>query len=108
MHVEPWLVRASRSRPDHEALRTPQGSLTYAELLAAARRAAGALAPDATVALALPPGRDFAVTLHGCLLAGAVAVPLDLRLGERERAAVTTRCDIVVDGPLDGEAAEPR
>ncbi|MFL5902672.1 MAG: AMP-binding protein, partial [Solirubrobacteraceae bacterium] len=76
MHVEPWLVRAARSRPDHEALRTPQGSLTYSELLAAARRAAGALAPGATVAIALPPGLDFAVALHGCLLAGAVAVPL--------------------------------
>src|SRR3954462_8481800 len=101
MHVEPWLVRAARSRPDHEALRTPPGSLTYAALLAAASRAAGALAPGgagaiarppggrasgATVASAHPPALDFAVLRHGCLLAGAVAVPLDLRLEERERA----------------------
>src|SRR4051812_13542444 len=105
MHVEPWLVRAARSRPDHEALRTPQGSLTYSGLPAAARRAAGALAPGATVAIALPPGLDFAVVLHGCLLAGAVAVPLDLRLEERERADVTARCDLVVDAPIDGPPA---
>src|SRR4051812_7279964 len=104
MHVEPWLVRAARSRPDHEALRTPEGSLTYAEMLAAAQRAAGALPHGATVAIALPPGRDFAVALHGCLLAGAIAVPIDLRLGERERAALTERCDVVVDAPLDGRA----
>src|SRR3954452_6185966 len=108
MHVEPWLVRAARSRPDHEALRTPQGSLSYAELLAAARRAAGALTAGATVAIALRPGRDFAVTLHGCLLAGAVAVPLDLRLGVRERAEVTARCDLVADELLEGDPVEPR
>src|SRR5436309_6809214 len=59
--VEPWLVRAARARPDHEALRTPEGALSYAELLQAARRAAGAVGPGSTVALALPPGRDFAV-----------------------------------------------
>src|SRR3954464_3416767 len=47
-----------------------------------------------------PRGRDFAVTLHGCLLAGAVAVPLDLRLGERERTEVTARCDLVADALL--------
>jgi O-succinylbenzoic acid--CoA ligase len=108
MHVEPWLVRAARSRPDHEALRTPQGSLTYAELLAAARRAAGAVPPGATVALALPPGRDFAVTLHGCLLAGATAVPVDLRLGAAEQAHVTRGADLVVDRPLDGQPVDPR
>src|SRR5436190_18156488 len=101
MKVEPWLVRAARARPDHEALRTPQGSLTYSELLGAARCAAGALRPGATVALALPHGRDFAVALHGCLLAGAVAVPVDLRLGERERAQVAAGCEVVVDALLD-------
>ena len=108
MKVEPWLVRAARARPDHEALRTPQGSLTYAELLDAARRAAGALRPGLAVGLALPPGRDFAVILHGCLLAGAVAVPIDLRLGERERARIAEGCELVVEGPLDGAAADPR
>src|SRR5436309_7338867 len=108
MLVEPWLVRAARARPDHEALRTPQGSLSYAELLDAARRAAGALRPGATVALALPPGRDFAVALHGCLLAGAVAVPVDLRLGERERAQIADGCEAVIDEPRQGDPVDPR
>src|SRR4051794_12824756 len=107
MHVEPWLVRAARSRPDHEALRTPQGSLTYAELLAAARGAAGALRPGAQVAIALPPGRDFAVALHGCLLAGAVAVPVDLRLGEAERARIVDPCEVIIDAPLHPAPAQP-
>src|SRR4051794_17409435 len=62
--VEPWLVRAARARPDHEALRTPEGSLSYAELLRAARRVAGAVETGTIVALALPPGRDFVVALH--------------------------------------------
>ena len=38
------------------------------------------------VALALPAVEDFVVALHGCLLAGAVAVPVDLRLTDEERA----------------------
>ncbi len=108
MLVEPWLARAARSRPDHEALRTPQGSLSYAELLRAARGAAGGLGSARTVGIALPAGRDFVVALHGCLLAGAAAVPVDPRLGERERARVIEGCDLVVDGPLEGEPVEPR
>lgn len=108
MIVEPWLVRATRARPQHEALRTPQGSLTYAELLEAARGAAGALGTATSVAIALPPGRDFAVALHACLLAGVPAVPVDLRLGQAERARVVDGCDLVVDGPLAGAPADPR
>jgi O-succinylbenzoic acid--CoA ligase len=105
--VEPWLVRAARARPQHEALRTAQGSLTYAELLEAARSAAGAIGGARSVAIALPAGRDFAVALHGCLLTGAAAVPVDLRLGEAERALVTAGCDLVVDAPLAGAAVDP-
>ncbi len=39
------------------------------------------------VAIALPPGIEFAQALHACFLLGAVAVPVDLRLtlAERER-----------------------
>lgn len=102
--MEPWLVRAARIRPDHPAL----GRLTYAELLLAAREAAGGLGGARTVGIALPPGEDFAVTLHACLLAGVVAVPVDVRLGERERAAVTESCDVVLDARPRGPAAEPR
>ncbi|MEJ7785736.1 MAG: AMP-binding protein [Solirubrobacteraceae bacterium] len=109
MNVEPWLVRAARVRPQHEALRTPEGSLTYAQLLAAARGAAGALDGAREVAIALSPGRDFAIALHGCLLAGATAVPVDLRLPAAEQARVAAGADLVVDGPLRSvRSADPR
>jgi O-succinylbenzoic acid--CoA ligase len=52
------------------------------------------------VAILLPPGLDFAVALHACLLAGAAALPVDLRLGERERAAQLAEAGAVIDAPL--------
>ena len=107
MRVEAWLVRAARSRPEQEALRTASGSLTYAGLLGAARAAAGGLGTARTAAIALPPGEDFAVTLHACLLAGVTAVPVDLRLGEAERRHVTAGCDLVVDERPSGPPAAP-
>ncbi|MBA2346940.1 MAG: AMP-binding protein, partial [Solirubrobacterales bacterium] len=60
------------------------------ELFVAAREAAAALAargvePGQRVAIALPPGTDFAVALHAIWLIGAVAVPHDLRLTAPER-----------------------
>jgi o-succinylbenzoate---CoA ligase len=76
-----------RARPEVLAVETADGALTYAELLARARAAAAALPPGGRVAILLPPGLDFAVALHACLLAGAAAMPIDLRLAERERAA---------------------
>lgn len=104
MRVEPWLVRAARQRPDHPAL----GELTYAGLLGAARAAAGGLGGARTAAIALPPGEDFAVTLHACLLTGVTAVPVDLRLGEAEVAHVTSGCDVVLDARPAGPPADPR
>jgi o-succinylbenzoate---CoA ligase len=105
MVVEAWLARAARTRPAHTALQTPAASLSYAELHAHAARAAGELsargaAAGARVALALPAGLDFAVALHGCLLAGTVAVPLDLRLAPAERQRIEAGCALVVDEPL--------
>ncbi|MCW2990877.1 MAG: 2-succinylbenzoate--CoA ligase [Solirubrobacterales bacterium] len=104
MPVEPWLVRAARARPQHEAL----CGLTYAQLLEAARTAAGGLRGVEAAAIALPPGEDFAVTLHACLLAGVVAVPVDLRLGEAERAVVTAGCDAILDARPSGAPIDPR
>ncbi len=76
----PWLEHAAQQRPRHEAIVTPEGSLTYGELLTHAR----ALTPPATIEL--PPGLDFAIALHACLLRGVPAVPIDPRLTEAERA----------------------
>src|SRR3954470_19183973 len=58
------------------AVETPQGSLTYDEL---DERAAAVRISAPRVALALPPGLDFAIALRACMLAGVEAVPVDLR-----------------------------
>src|ERR687897_701784 len=104
MPIDPWLPRAAAEHPDRVALEAPEGSLTYAELLEAARIDA---APGSRVALALPPGLDFAVALHACLLARAAAMPVDRRLGEAEHAALVASADRVVDGPLPRCGAAP-
>ncbi len=109
MLVEAWLHRAARTRPAAVALRADDGALTYAELhdaatLAARRLSALGVRPGDRVAIALPARRAFVETLHGCLLLGAPAVPIDPRLKTAERHARTAGCMTVVDAPLDGFA----
>jgi o-succinylbenzoate---CoA ligase len=106
LRVESWLERAAARRPDRPAV----NALGYAQLASAARGAALALAGRGVragdrVAIALPPGDGFCVTLHGCLLLGAVAVPVDLRLAVPERARRVEGCASVVDEPLGAVAA---
>jgi O-succinylbenzoic acid--CoA ligase len=103
MEVDPWLPRAARRRPQARAL----GELSYAQLDDRVRRAAGALGarPGERVAIALPPGEHFAVALHACLISGAVAVPVDLRLPDPPLAGATK----LIDAPLgEGAPVEPR
>jgi O-succinylbenzoic acid--CoA ligase len=100
--VDAWLPRAAAARPSGAAV----NALTYAELLVAADAAARRLAArgacaGSRVGLALPPGEAYAVALHACLRLGAVAVPLDLRLPEAERARRAEGCATVVQAPLD-------
>src|SRR5215218_11421814 len=90
MPIDPWLPRAAAQHPQRVALEAPEGELTYAELLEAARIDA---APGNRVALALPPGLGFAVALHACLLARAAAMPVDPRLGEAEQRALLASAD---------------
>ncbi len=108
MIVEAWLQRAAASAPTAVAVETPAVSCSYAELFARAGAGARELAERGVrqserVAIALPAGVDFACALHACLLAGAVAVPVDLRLGERERGAIVEGAAVVVDEPLSAE-----
>jgi o-succinylbenzoate---CoA ligase len=112
MLVESWLARAAATRPRHPALQTPSGSCSYAELLARATNAAEALrlrgaGPGDRIAIALPAGIDFAVTLHATFLIGAVAVPIDLRMSARERAKIAHGAALLLDEPLDRARAEP-
>jgi o-succinylbenzoate---CoA ligase len=110
--MEPWLTRAARVHGDRTAIRTAQGAeITYAELYARARAVAAALladgvAPGDAVALALP-SRELVVALHGCLLIGAVAVPVDLRLTEQERAQRTSHASRMVEALPEGHGAAP-
>jgi O-succinylbenzoic acid--CoA ligase len=105
MVVEGWLARAAMVRADRTALETPEGSWSYAELHAAARAGAAELAERGAgrgrqVAIALAPGLAFTQALHACLLLGAVAVPVDLRLSPLERAPITDPADVLLEEPL--------
>lgn len=112
MVVEAWLQRAAALAPAAIAVETPLGACSYAQLLERARAGAAELAARGggageRVAIALPAGLDFVCALHASLLLGAVAVPVDLRLGERERAAIVDGA-MVVDEPLRASAAGGR
>jgi O-succinylbenzoic acid--CoA ligase len=105
MQVEAWLQRAAGLAPTLTALQTPEGRLSYAGLLEAARSGAGELLerdvqPGERVAIALPPGLAFAQALHACLLLGAVAVPVDLRLTSPERERIVAGARTIVEEPL--------
>jgi O-succinylbenzoic acid--CoA ligase len=110
--VPAWLPRAAGAAPARAALVTPGETVPYADLLARAdvgarRLAALGAGPGDRVAVLLPPGVAFAETLHACWRLGAIAVPVDVRLGEAERAAQVAGA-LVVDEPLAGpEAAVP-
>lgn len=105
MQVEAWLQRAALAAPTVTALQTPDAQLSYAELARAARAGACELAergarPGERVAIALAPGVEFAQALHACLLLGAVAVPVDLRLTPSEREQLIVGASVLVEQPL--------
>jgi O-succinylbenzoic acid--CoA ligase len=113
MLVEPWLARAAVSRPEQTAIETLDGSCSYADLHARATAAADALHERGArvgerVALALPAGLNFACALHGCLLLGATAVPVDLRMSAAERARIAGGALVLVDEPLDASHGAQR
>jgi o-succinylbenzoate---CoA ligase len=108
--MESWLARAARMHGGRAAVVTPAESLSYAELYARAAAVAGALreqgvGPGDRVALALS-SVDLVPALHGCLLLGAVAVPIDLRLAAEERAARQARARVVLDRPVSSAPIE--
>ncbi|MEZ0367308.1 (2,3-dihydroxybenzoyl)adenylate synthase [Mycobacterium sp. pUA109] len=77
--VQSLLTEAAQRWPDRVAVRDPGEALSYADLDAAADRAAAGLAalgiaPGDRVLLQLPNGAQFAVALFGLLRAGAIPV----------------------------------
>jgi O-succinylbenzoic acid--CoA ligase len=111
MQIEAWLPRAASATPGRVAVETPGASWTYAELLAAAEAGASELeaagaGPGDRVAIALPPGLEFAQALHACLLLGAIAVPVDLRLAAEEQARVADGVAVALYEPLAVAASD--
>lgn len=83
-----WLERAARRRPEAIALEAAgERTLTYAQLLASAGRSAARRRRQAGGGPAYihGAGARFAVSLHGALMAGLTAVPVDGRLSPGER-----------------------
>ncbi len=105
MQIRAWLERAAADAPTRPAVETPAGGWTYAELLAHAHAGAARLAeqgagPGARVAIALPAGLGFVQALHACMLLGATAVPIDLRLAGEERERIAGGAAVLVEEPL--------
>jgi len=70
---------------DHgEAIRFPEGSLTYGVLHAATSHLAGQLEAGERVAVWAVPRLETCVGVVGALLAGSTVVPLNPKLGPRE------------------------
>jgi long-chain acyl-CoA synthetase len=85
------LTRSAIEHADRVAIRLGDAVLTYAQLDDATKHVAGLLAADGVqpgdrVAIMLPNVPHFAVVYYGILRAGAVAVPMNPLLKEREVA----------------------
>jgi long-chain acyl-CoA synthetase len=85
------LIAATRRAPDRPALRLDETVITYAEFDEATARVAGLLRergiePGDRVGVMLPNVLEFAIAYYGVLRAGAVVVPMNLLLKQREVA----------------------
>lgn len=109
--MEAWLARAARMHGDRAALSASGTPVSYAAMHQRALALGGALLERGIgagdrVALALP-SEQLVIALHGCMLIGAVAVPIDLRLRAGERAARTVGAALVLEELVAGEPAPP-
>jgi o-succinylbenzoate---CoA ligase len=107
-----WVHAARAKHPDRVAIEGPERSLTYAELADAAVAGARELRrlgarSGSRVGLALPPGPEFVIALHACLLAGVAVVPIDPRLGDAERDQRLAGAEVVLGEPLAAPAGPP-
>ncbi len=91
MNLANNLVRSADALPHRPAIRLDETILTYADLDSGSAQAAGLLRergvrPGDRVAIMLPNIPEFAVVYYGVLRAGAVVVPMNPLLKEREVA----------------------
>jgi O-succinylbenzoic acid--CoA ligase len=94
--LDNWLAQRAQACPDRVAVAAEGRRVTYAELervaTAAARRLAAKGAREGTtVAIELAAGIDYAVFLHALMKLGAIAYPINTRLGGAERDAELDR-----------------
>src|SRR4051794_30711013 len=88
-NVADLLTRSAAAHPDRAAVKLDDAQLTYAALDRASGRVAALLrakgvAPGDRVGLMLPNVLQFPVAYYGALRAGAVVVPMNVLLKERE------------------------
>jgi o-succinylbenzoate---CoA ligase len=108
--LDNWLTQRAETCPDRVAIIADGQELTYAELereaISVARRlAARGVRRDAVVVLELPAGLQHAVYLHALMKLGAVAYPLNPRLGAAEREAEIGRANPAL--VLSGTEGDP-
>ena len=104
-----WLALAASMHPNRVALVDAGVEITYTELAERARSTMYGLGERGVgagdrVALAMPAGADFIAALHGCWFAGAVPMPIDLRMSAEERAAREVEASVILDHSVSGRA----
>jgi O-succinylbenzoic acid--CoA ligase len=90
-----WIEAAAARQPDRIAIEGPERTFSYRALRDAAAARAGAVRGP-RVALSAGAVEDFIVDLHACLLAGAAAVPIDLRLSAAEQEVRRAAAQVAV------------
>ena len=104
------LLRSAQEHPDRKALVLPNQAVTFAELEKAASQVARALlslgvSPGQHVAVLIPNCVEFAATLFGISLVGAVAIPLNVRNRSTELRYIIANSEAVAmitsDDPAD-------
>jgi malonyl-CoA/methylmalonyl-CoA synthetase len=109
------LVLRARLHPGNAAVRAPEGTFSYADLLAASARVASALLDgaadlrEARVAFLAPPGWHYAAAQWGIWRAGGIAVPLALSHPAAELEYVIQDADaaVVLTHPELAERVQP-
>ncbi|UGY94647.1 acyl-CoA synthetase [Streptomyces gobiensis] len=97
------LIPALEAEPAKPALRFGEETLSYPQLAASARALGARLTARDRVAVWATPAVETVVAVVAALLAGAPAIPLNPRMGERELAHVLTDSApaLVLAGPDD-------
>ena len=98
MLLDNWLAQRAETCPDRAAVVAGRAAARLRRAGGGGRRRGphGALAAqgvrrDSVVAISMPPSVEYAVALHALMKLGAIAVPIDPRLGAEERARLLRR-----------------